>query len=75
MPGDDALHNGKARAIAGEVGAMQPVEDAEQLASELHVEADAVVANVIDCLALLGQRAYLDLGVGLGSSEFHGVVE
>ena len=36
VPGDDALHNGKTRAIAGKFGTMQTAEDAEQLVDKSH---------------------------------------
>src|ERR1700722_12117208 len=51
---NDALHRGQSNACALEIfGPMQPLKDSEQLILILHVEADAIVANEDDALAIL----------------------
>src|SRR5262245_31270241 len=48
----DALCDGQAHAGAFEIlGAVQPLEDAEQLVGVLHVEAGAIVADKADMCA------------------------
>src|SRR3984957_9011722 len=61
MFADDALHRGQSNACALEIfGPMQPLKDAEQFVFILHVEADAIVANENDALAILQEMTDLD---------------
>src|SRR5687767_719208 len=60
---DNALHGGKADAVACKLGhPVQALERAEQLADEGHIEAGPVVAHEIDGVAVLLPRAELDAG-------------
>ena len=47
VPGDDALDDGESDAGAGELVTMQPLKHAEQLVDVLHVEARAIVLDVV----------------------------
>ena len=65
------------------LGAMQPLEDAEQLVRVLHAEADAVVADEDDRMPVLLDRSHLDhragarprvldrVGQQVGHDDFH----
>ena len=70
MSRDDALYNGKARAVAGEVGAMQPIEHAEQLASDISCRSRHRYRGRSRLSHLIGHRPYLDFGIGLGAVNF-----
>src|SRR5687768_3851013 len=62
VAGHDALHDGEPDAGARElVGAVQPLEYAEELSDVAHVEADAVVAHPVDAFRRLLAPADLDV--------------
>ena len=65
MAGDDTLdqcqpYTGSANSSV--IWNMEALEDAEELVTELHVEADAVVPDVIDRPLVPGQASRLDHG-------------
>ncbi len=63
LPEHDALHGGQPDAGARElVGAVQPLEGAEQLVGVLHVEPHTVIAHEEHALPVLFLAAELDLG-------------
>ena len=71
-----ALHQRQARAVALElVRAMQPLEDAEQLAGEGHPEPDPVVLDGEAGLALVLDRPDRDDGVIARAGELERVRE
>ena len=60
MPGNDPLDDGEPDPGTWELGAMETLEDAEELVDILHVEAGAVIADEIHRLAGAGGAADLD---------------
>ena len=73
---DDALDGGEADAGSGELGGgVEALEGGEQLVGEGHVEAGAVVADVVDGGAAGLLAAELDARGGLVAGELPGVAE
>ena len=59
--GDNSLHDGESYARSLVVfDAVQSLKDIEQFIDILHVEADAVVADEVDCFALFALAADFD---------------
>jgi hypothetical protein len=66
MAMDDALHVGEANASTLELtGRVQPLEDGEQFARVVHVEAGSIVADETDLVAVSRELADLDAGLFL----------
>ena len=65
VPGDDLLDDGETDAGSRKLGSVQPLKNPKQSIRVLHVEAGAVVAHMIDGLAITVGRADLDPRVGL----------
>src|SRR5687767_15743331 len=71
---DDALYDGQAHAGALIVlGAVQPLEDAEEFIGVLHVKTGAVVFHEIDALPVILPAADLDVRHGPLAAVFERV--
>jgi hypothetical protein len=73
---DDPLDGGESDPGAGELrGGVESLEGSEELVSVRHVEADAVVANVIHEAIALPPSAELDSRRRLSARELPGIPE
>jgi hypothetical protein len=71
----DASDDGQADARAGKLGAVQALEDSEELPGVGHVEAHAVVAHVVNGFPGGGLGLHAHRGVRPVRAELHGVTD
>ena len=73
MPVHDALNGRQADSGPGELGAVQPLKGAEELACVRLVEAGAVIANVVDRFPMPPVGPEPDARCGVFGREFPGI--